>query len=154
MESDDPSDQLLENKKLFKMSLLLAQTKELKRMYNREMEESPNQYYLVSKDWLDKFKLKNEYNKAIEMFKNFEDWEDYDDFRNKFLEKFKVNTNDMTNIECDEIINNFFDLQTEKLEEADITYPKNVELVKREYFDECLNGFSGFPLCEVAIGYQ
>ena len=154
MESEEPNNQASENKKRYKMSLLLTQTKELRRMYNKEMEASPKQYYLVSKEWLDKYKQKNEYNKAIEMFKNYEDWQDYEDFRKKILQHFKIDTNDMTNIESDEIINNFFDLQTEKLENADITYPKNVELVKREYCDECLNGVSGFPLYEVTIGYQ
>ena len=60
--------QLNENKVKFKMALLYAQTRELKKLYEEDMELSPPNYYLVDKDWLDQYKEKNNYKIECEKF--------------------------------------------------------------------------------------
>lgn len=157
MDSGFGSNQVSDDdvKKMYKMSLLLIQTKELLRMYNgRDIESSRKQYYVVDKNWLDQFKTKNDYNKAIEEYNHDEDWEYYINFKRKISQKYNVDLSDMTCLNPDELINSVFDFKSGRLEKIDISYPQNVELVKKEYIDDCIGGEFGFPLYEVVIGRQ
>ena len=72
-----------ENKKNYIMSLLLIQTKELKKLYEGEMEPSPNNFYLVDKKALDQYKQENGYENAIQIYNSLNDYSNYTDFKEK-----------------------------------------------------------------------
>ena len=69
-----------DNKVKFKMALLYTHTEELKQ---EDLQISSKNYYLVDKDWLDKYEDKNNYKEESEKYKNVKDWEDYNDFKDK-----------------------------------------------------------------------
>ena len=143
-QQDNPED-IKENKKNYKMSLLFIQTKELKRLYNSKMENSLRRYHIVNKSWLDEFKLKNDYKSAVEMFDSFNDWKNYEDFREVMGDSFLVDDSLFTKV-----------FSTVKCKRAklrkDIDYPKNIELVYFQYFLDCFKGLLACPLCQILIG--
>ena len=131
------------NKKNYKMSLLFIQTKELKRLYNSKMENSLKKYYLVDKSWLDEYKRKNDY-KSADMFDSFNDWKNYDDFKEVMGDTFLVDDDFFTRL--------FIKVKCEKGIYKNKEYPKNIELVCEEYFDDCFKGSVTCPLYDILIG--
>ena len=131
------------NKKNYKMSLLFIQTKELKRLYYSKMENSLKKYYLVDKSWLDDYKSKNNY-KSADMFDSFNDWKNYEDFKEVMGDSFLVDDDYFTRlfkkVKCK--IGNYKNKE----------YPKNIELVCEEYFNDCFKGSVTCPLYDILIG--
>ena len=157
MESNDIKDESAkqeENKKRYKMSLLYIQTKELQRLYNSEIDENSKFYYLIDKPWLDIYKNKNNYNISIEFFKYFKDWKDYSDFKQKIQKVFKLDEKTLTTFGNGDQINNLFNFSTQKqsINNCNLKYPQNCELIKEEFLSDCTNGNPGYNEYEVYIG--
>ena len=142
-----------QNKRRYKMALLFIQTKELKKLYYSEMENSPRNYNLVNKEWLDNYKDKNNYKYAITLLNSFEDWKDYSEFKHKISKYFQIEENNFTQYGADDALDNImnFSLQKENISNY-ISYPTNCELVKIEFFNDCSKGSVGFPQYNVWIG--
>ena len=152
MESDNLKFQ--RNKKRYKMSLLFIQTKEIQRLYNSELENSPKNYFLVSKEWLDNYKKENDYEYTTNMFDSFNDWENYADFKQKISKRFDINKNNFTVFKVEDALENIFNFSLKKIviKDCNLGFPADCELVKEEFFKDCSNGSVGFPLYEVFIG--
>lgn len=107
------------------------------------MENSLKKYYLVDKSWLDEYKRKNNYNSA-DMFDSFNDWKNYDDFKEVMGDTFLVDDDFFTRL--------FIKVKCEKGIYKNKEYPKNIELVCEEYFNDCFKGSVTCPLYEILIG--
>ena len=71
------------------------------------------------------------------------------------LEKlYKFEKNNLTTIDVENIIDNFFSVETMPIGFKQMTVPKNIELVYEKFFEDCLNNFNqmGFNKTEVYIG--
>ena len=100
-------DEIEENSKKYKMTLLFAQTKELHERYNSDMELSPMPYYLVDKNWLDNYKEKNDYKR---IFPNLlkSKINNYFATKSELSKSYQINKNDLTSIDVEKIISNYF----------------------------------------------
>jgi hypothetical protein len=136
------------------MSLLYIQTQELKRFYNSKMENEPKAYYLIDKEWLDKYKSRNKYETSLDFFKKFDDWKDYSDFKNKVCNFFKLEQNRLTTFNVEEAMENYFNFshQKGKIKNSHLIYPQNCELIKKEFVEDVSDGSSGFILYDIYIG--
>ena len=152
MESEEKIFQ--KNKKRYKMALLFIQTKEIQRLYNSNMNNSPKNYYLISKEWLDNYKKDNNYEYAIDMFRSFNEWENYSDFKKKISKYFESDINNFTIFKVEDALDNIFNfsLKKEIIKDFNLAFPANCELVKAEFFKDCSNGSIGFPQYEIFIG--
>ena len=143
-----------ENIKKYKMLLLLLQTKELKTFYEKPMELTPKYYYFINKDWLDKFKNKNNYNYVDEnIVQKYSFCKDYADYRKKFLKEFNINESEIKKEDIEEDINNksIFS-KKEKMKKYEISYELNGELLNASYFNENICKFRDFYQREMIIG--
>ena len=147
-----------DNAKKYKMTLLFTQTKYLYDLYNKNMELSPEIYFLVDKKWLDDYKQRNEYNKIVQKLINSPGYNNYHMDKIKIKNEFGVDKNkdDFTTIDVGDQIKNFFALAKKNLEDYQINVPKNFELVLSNFFSDCLNNSSqlGFPKTDVYLGNQ
>ena len=154
----DNNQQINENAKKYKMTLLFTQTRYLYDLYNKDMELSPENYFLVDKKWLDEYKQKNEYNKIVQKLKNSPGYNNYHMDKIKIKKEFGVekNKNDFTTIDVGDLIKNFFSLAKKNIEAYQINVPKNFELVLSNFFTDCLNNSNqlGFPKTDVYLGNQ
>ena len=139
-----------DNKVKFKMALLYAQTEELKKFYQEDMEVSPKNYYLVDKDWLDNYKNKNNYKEECEKYKNFKDWEDYNDFKNKIKSSYSLDDNDFRNDMLENT--NQIESKKQKLAKYDSSYVEKGELINQEYFELFINRNNELKPRDVRIG--
>ena len=154
MESEEPND-LTKNLNFYKMALLYAQTKELHKAFNHKMELSPLKYYLVSKKWVDDYKLKYNYNNVVEKLKNSSKFNEYYSAKVE-LNMTKIDKNRFTTMDVEKIIDNFFSCELIHVKEYEIDIPKNIELVYEKFFEDCLNNSNmmGFKNTEVYVGNQ
>ena len=111
MESENLKFQ--KGKERYKMALLFIQTKEIQKLYNSNIENSPKNYYLVSKEWLDKYKKDNNYDYAISMFNSFNEWENYSDFKQKISKYFDKDKINFTIFKAEDALDNIFNLLEE-----------------------------------------
>ena len=90
-----------DNAKKYKMTLLFTQTKYLYDLYNKNMELSPELYFLVDKKWLDDYKQRNEYNKIVQKLINSPGYNNYHMDKIKIKNEFGVDKNkdDFTTID-------------------------------------------------------
>ena len=132
-------DEIEENSKKYKMTLLFVQTKELHQRYNGVMESSPMAYYLVDKSWLDNYKEKNDYKRIFPSLLNSNKYNNYFATRSELSKSYEINKNDLTSIDVEKIISNYFSYQTERLEKYQLNVPINIELVYFKFFEDCLN---------------
>ena len=153
MDSEDESD-IIRNEQYYKMGLLYTQTKELHDRFNQPMDLSPLKYYLVDKKWLDKYKIKNKYNSVMQKLKNNPKLNEYYLARGELEKLYKFEKNNLTTIDVENIIDNFFSVETMPIGFKQMTVPKNIELVYEKFFEDCLNNFNqmGFHKTEVYIG--
>ena len=155
MEQNNDENIYEKNKKKYKMSLLYIQTRELKNFYNSKMEKEPKAYYLIDKEWLDKYKSRNKYyESSLDYFKNFDDWKDYSDFKNKICNVFKLEQNRLTTFKIEDALDNYFNFshQKGKIKNSHLIYPQNCELIKKEFVEDVSDGSSGFILYDIYIG--
>ena len=82
-----------DNIKKCQMSLLYLQEKEVKLLYEKNIINQKN-YYLVDKDWLNKYKQSNNYNEAVNQFQNIEDL-NYDNLEEKLCSKYQIDKNQL-----------------------------------------------------------
>ena len=152
----EDSQEIEENAKIYKMTLLYTQTKYLYAKYNKEMTLSPEMYYLVDKKWLDDYKQKYNYNKIVEKLKDMPGYDDYFQVRYQVGNNYKIDKNQLTTIDVANLIENFLNSEKEVFEEYDLNVPKNIELVLQQFFKDCLNNSPqiGFTKTEVYIGNQ
>ena len=145
-----------ENSKNYKMTLLYTQTKELHEKFNKKMELSPSYYYLVDKKWLDNYKERYQYKTIIQKLKNENKYNNYENIKAELSEKYKINEIDLTKIDVEKIISNFFSCQTQHLEQYKLEVPINIELVNNQFFEDCLKDSNqiGFIKTNVYIGDQ
>ena len=145
-----------ENSKNYKMTLLYTQTKELHEKFNKKMELSPSYYYLVDKKWLDDYKERYQYKTIIQKLKNENKYNNYENIKAELSEKYKINEIDLTKIDVEKIISNFFSCQTQYLEQYKLEVPINIELVNNQFFEDCLKDSNqmGFIKTNVYIGDQ
>ena len=144
-----------EKAKKFKMILLYIQTKELYSDFEKDMEYSPKRYYLVDKIWLDNFKIKHAYNEIVQSIKNDLEYEhDYFDIKVKLNEELNIDSNQLTTIGVEDLIENVLSSEEDFLPKYNINIPKNRELINENYFEDCFRkkNFSGFKLCQVHVG--
>ena len=146
-----------ENEKIYLMSLLYKQTKELHEFYNSPIESS-KYYYLVNKEWLDDVKKANNYRNIIESSYIYNYSQNYSEFKQNLSKLLNLNEIEIVNNieDAGENNNNYFCYKI-KLEncEKNIIYPKNGELIKQEYFSNTSGSLgNNNPLFEVLIGYK
>ena len=139
-----------EEKRKFKMALLYAQTRELRKLYEEEMEISPKEYYVVDKDWLDKYKDKNNYKVESEKFKSFNDWQDYNDFKQNIQNSYSINEDEFSNDEQEDTTN--IEPQKKQFDKYDFNYIEKGEIINREYFELFINRNNDFRYKELRIG--
>ena len=152
MESENLKFQ--KGKERYKMALLFIQTKEIQKLYNSNIENSPKNYYLVSKEWLDKYKKDNNYDYAKSMFNSFNEWENYSDFKQKISKYFDKDKINFTIFKAEDALDNIFNFSLKKaiIKNFNIAFPADCELVKEEFFKDCSYGSLGFPQYEIFIG--
>ena len=145
---------LEENSKSYKMTLLYTQTSELHKKYNEEMELSPMKYYLVDKKWLDDYKAKNNYNEFAKKLMNNPNYTDYISVEFKLSKSINIDKKQLTVIDVENIINNFFSSKKEHIEKYDLDVPINIELVYERFFEDCLKDYNqiGFSKFDVYLG--
>ena len=145
-----------ENSRNYKMTLLYTQTRELQEKYNKELELSPSYYYLVYKKWLDDYKEKYNYKSIISKIENLDKYNNYDNIEKELSEKYNIDKNNLTIINSENVILNYFLYQTEHLEKYNLNVPKNIELINYKFFEDCLNNSQqiGFIKSDIYIGYQ
>ena len=145
---------LEENSKSYKMTLLYTQTSELHKKYNEEMELSPMKYYLVDKKWLDDYKTKNNYNEFAKKLMNNPNYTDYISVEFKLSKSINIDKKQLTVIDVENIINNFFSSKKEHIEKYDLDVPINIELVYERFFEDCLKDYNqiGFSKFDVYLG--
>ena len=149
-------DEIEENSKKYKMTLLFAQTKELHERYNSDMELSPMPYYLVDKNWLDNYKEKNDYKRIFPNLLKSNKYNNYFATKSELSKSYQINKNDLTSIDVEKIISNYFSYQTEYLEKYQLNVPINIELIFYKFFEDCLNNCHqmGFIKTDIYIGNQ
>ena len=76
--------EIKDNLKTYKMTLLFTQTRHLHEIYNEEMTLSPETYYLVDKKWLDNYQKKNIYDKIVKKLKNTLEYNNYEASKKNF----------------------------------------------------------------------
>ena len=142
-----------ENKKKYKMALLFIQTRELHNLYKSDNLNSPHNYYLVKREWLENYKNINNYNYSINMLNSFNDWKDYSDFKQIISKYVSFDKKDFTVFGVEDALENIFNfsLKKQKIQNY-LGFPTDCELVKEEFFQDCSNGKIGFPYYKVWIG--
>ena len=147
--NENDSKKFEENKKKYKMALLYIQTREIKRLTKSDINTLPKKYYLVNREWLDAYKKNNNYNYAVKMLNSFNDWDNYSHFHKKILKYFTFEKG-KNNIVDDDIKYNI----SSNKENIDsyLNFPKNCELVKEDYFKNCLIFTQGLHLYDTWIG--
>ena len=152
----EDSQEIKDNLKTYKMTLLFTQTRHLHEIYNEEMTLSPETYYLVDKKWLDDYKKKNNYDKIVKKLKNNLGYNNYLAVKEKLLEELEIDNNDLTTIDSGNLIENFFSSEKQVLEKYQLKVPKNIELVLESFIKDCLNNSFqlGFVKTKVYIGNQ
>ena len=143
-----------ENIRKYKMSLLYIQTKELKTFYEKPMEMSPKYYYFINKDWLDKYKYKNNYNNVDEnIIQKYSFCKDYADYRKKFLKEFNINETEIQKEDIEEDIKNkLIFSKKDKIKKYEISYELKGDLLNANYFNENICKFREFYQREIYVG--
>ena len=147
-----------ENDQKFLMSLLYMQTKELHYLYNCPMEkDKKHYYYLVNKDWLNELKNSFNYKNIVCNSDIANNNENYFEFKNNLSNLLNIKEGQINNkIETISNNDNYLCLKERiEISEKDISYPKNGELIKQEFFSNS-PGWTGNnnPLYEILIGYK
>lgn len=96
----EDAQEIIENLKKYKMTLLFTQTRYLHEKYNNDMELSPETYYLVDKKWLDDYKQRNEYNKIVQKLKNSPGYNNYHNEKAKIQKELNIDQSNLTTICC------------------------------------------------------
>jgi hypothetical protein len=144
-----------DNIKKCQMSLLYLQTKEVKLLYDKNIINEKN-YYLVNKEWLNKFKQQNNYNDVVDQFQNIEDL-NYDNLEEKLCSKYQIDKN--------QLIDNFENIsenqeylckrKTFQKDNINVSYPADFQLVKQEFFTYNPEGsLNDCPAYKTLIGNQ
>ena len=144
-----------ENLKKYKMSLLYIQTKELKMLYEKPMKKDQKYYFLVNKNWLDKYKSENNYNYITGKFNDYENWSDYDDFNKKSLILYNIKENKIKKEDNSKIHKKFqkeINTKKEELDEYNLNYCINGELIKDEFFKKNISSSRDFSQLVILIG--
>ena len=144
-----------DNIKRCQMSLLYLQTKEVNLLYSKNIV-CEKDYYLVDKEWLNKFMQSNYYNDAVEQFKNIEDV-NYDNLKEKLCNNYQIDKNQLI-YNFENISENQEYLCKRKPFEKDninVSYPIKFQLVKQELFAYNPEGsLDDCPLYKIIIGNQ
>ena len=120
--------------KNIEMALLFGQSLEILTSYHQPIHNNSYflKYYLLPKKWLDKYKNLNNYNSIKEKYYN--DYSDYKNFKLEILKqnpyKNEGNSDNLPNVQIQEIDNNFF-----KIQKYQIEFPKDFFPVKEEIFE-------------------
>ena len=142
-----------EKYKKYKLSLLYIQTKELRKLYENQMEIIPKYYYLVNKKWLDDYKKENNYKIIVEECQNFDNWKDYDDFKKKRLKLLNIKEEEVKREFKEQDVEKAKIINTEiKIFEQKFKYNINGELIKDNFFLENIINSRDFTQYEVLIG--
>ena len=80
----EDSQEIEDNIKTYKMTLLFTQTRYLHEIYNEDMILTPDDYYLADKKWLDNYKKKNNYDKIVKKLKNTLEYNNYEAVKKNF----------------------------------------------------------------------
>jgi hypothetical protein len=142
-----------DNMKMCLMSLLYIQTKEVELLYNNNIVNEKN-YYLVDKEWLNKFKQSYNYDNAAQQLQNIQ-YVNYDNLKEKFCNQYQIDKS--------QLINNIENLSMNQeylckryqftKDNINISYPVEFQLVKEEFFTYYpKNRLDDSPIYKILIG--
>ena len=122
--------------KTCQMKLLFTQTRELHERYKQKnLERFSNYYVLVDKNWLDDYKQNNDYDEIVEELESTEGYNDYLTVKKNLLEELDINENDLKTIGAGE--ENLINIERQNLKEYELNVPKNIELVRKDFIEDC-----------------